>query len=152
MRQTFFFIQPSIFPQLSYVGFVGIVFSIVQAVLGDYPQAGFALAISLIILLSRSWIRLDVQAKRLIYFFLFIPYKTVKLDAIHGFILTEGVVSQTLSLRGSSSDIRFYLYKILLDTGDERLVLAESRNQEKMRRRAEIIAKAAGAPMEDRTT
>jgi type III secretory pathway component EscS len=152
IRHTFYFVRPPAFPQLQYVAYVGIIFSIVQAATGNYPQALFALGISLIIVLSRSWTRLNIQSKRLIDFFVFIPYRNVGLDAIHRIIFTERVVSQTLNSRGSTSDIRYYQYKILLDAGQETIVLKEGRNQEKLRQIAMDIAAAAHVTMDDRST
>lgn len=152
ISSTFYFVHTPAFPQLQFVGFIGVVFSFVQAILGNYPQAGFFIVLSLIMLLLRPWTRLDIKRKTLIDFFLFIPYKRMKIDQINNVRLIEASVSQVLNSRGSTSTVSFDLYKILLDTHSETIVLKESRSKVNLLKKAGQIALAASVQLVDRTS
>jgi len=139
-KNTFYFSRPSPFPQLDYIGYVGIIFAIVQFFMDNASQAGFFLVISIIILLLRFWSKFDASKSSLTDFFAFIPYRTKKLHRIDEVLFTEGEVSQVLNSRGSTSSINYTLFKILLVTAEGNLILQEGKNRSKLFKRAKMIA------------
>jgi len=141
-KNTFYFSRPSPFPQLDYIGYVGIIFAIVQFFMDNASQAGFFLVISIIILLLRFWSKFDASKSSLTDFFAFIPYRTKKLHRIDEVLFTEGEVSQVLNSRGSTSSINYTLFKILLVTAEGNLILQEGKNRSKLFKRAKMITQA----------
>lgn len=151
-KSKFYFSRQPAFPQLYYVGYIGVIFSIVQAFSGNFPQSGVFLVISIIILLLRPWMLLDLNKKKLIDFFAFLPYSSEKIQNINRVILTENAVNQTLNSRGSTSTISFDQCKIHLDTGEELIQLQASKNKTSSLKKAQAIANAAKVSLEDRTS
>jgi len=150
-KKIFYFSRPSPFPQLNYVGFIGIIVSIVQFFTGNYTQAGFLLVISTIIMFMRSWSRLNLKNNTLTDFFAIIPYRNVNLKSFHRILLTKETVNRTLNSRGSTSTINYLQYKIIVDSDHGRLILKEGKNKTKLMAKAINIARAASVVYEDRS-
>jgi hypothetical protein len=148
---SFYFVQPPAFPPLHFVGIIGILYAVVQAILGNYTQAGILMLLSALIILLRSWTRLNIKNQTLTDFFLIVPYRNLKIKNLAGIRITSDVVNQTLNSRGSTSTISYICYKLLLVTDTETIVLKESRNKARMLKKAGQIALAAGVTLDDRT-
>jgi hypothetical protein len=142
----FYFSKPAIFPQLYYVGYIGVIVSVVQFFTGNEPQAGVILIISIVILLLRPWSMLETQNKILREFFAFIPYGKIKFDQIISIKFTEGTVSQSFFSRGSSSDFKYVQYKIIMETDTDMIVLQVGGSKKKMVKKASKIASAEKVP------
>lgn len=149
IKSTYYFPRPSPFPQLQYVGYILLVLAIVQGWNGAYVQAGFFIFLGLGILLLKSWSKLDVDKLTIVDFFAIIPYRTTKLPGIHKVVFTEGQVSQTMGLRANTTTISYIEYKILLDTGGERIKLQAGRNQKKLLKKAQSLAQASKTELLD---
>ena len=151
-KNLFYFSRPSPFPQLNYVGYVGIIVSIVQFFTGNYPQAGFIMVISLIIILMRSWSRLNLQKKTITDFFAIIPYRRISVESPQRIIISEEKINRTLNSRGSTSTVSYIQYKIILENRIEKLTLKEGRNKNALLKKAREIAISASVKLDDLTT
>lgn len=150
-KQQFYFSRPSPFPQLYYVGYIGIIFSIVQFLTGNIPQAVFFMVLSILILLLRAWSHLNIATGTLTDFFAIIPHRTTKIEPIRKVLFSEGRVSQNLNSRGSTSTINYTQFKIILVSGEENIILQEGRNESKLLKKAKNIAENAKVKLEDLT-
>ena len=151
-KSTFYFLRPSPFPQLYYVGYVGIIFSIVQFFMGSFSQGVFFLLLSLGILLLKFWSKFDATNSTITDFFTFIPYRTKKLAGISEVVLTEGKVSQTLNSRGSTSSINYTQYKIVIVTAEGNYILKEGRSKSKLLTKAKLVTNSLGVKLNDYTS
>ncbi len=151
-KNLFYFSRPSPFPQLNYVGYVGIIVSVVQFFTGNYPQAGFIMVISLIIILMRSWSRLNLQKNTLTDFFAIIPYRRISVESPQRIIISEEKINRTLNSRGSTSTVSYIQYKIILENRIEKLTLKEGRNKNALLKKAREIAISASVKLDDLTT
>lgn len=149
---VYYFLHSPAFPQLHFVGIIGILYAIVQGALGNYTQAGFFMILSILIMLLRSWSRLDIKNKTLTDFFLLIPYRKLKIQHISSIRVAENVVNQTLNSRGSTSTIRFDIYRLLLVTDSESIILKESKDKGRLLKKAGQIALTAKVQLDDRTS
>jgi hypothetical protein len=151
VKSKFYFLRPSPFPQLYYIGYVGIIISVVQFFTGNHSQAGFFLAISIFILLLRSWSMLNTESMTINDFFAFIPYRRIVVETPQSVLLSEEKINRTLNSRGSTSTVSYIQYKIILISGFEQLTLKEGRNKNALMKKAREIAIAANLELDDRT-
>jgi hypothetical protein len=150
-KNIFYFSRPAPFPQLLYVGYVAIIVAIVQAFTGNYTQAGFLLLIGLAILLMRSWSRLNIRKSSLTDIFSIIPYRKVNVKPVLGISLVEESVTRTLNSRGSTSNIHYQQYKIVLQGENRSIVLEEGKSKKKLLRKARAIAASLEVVLKDAT-
>ena len=150
-KNKFYFLRPSPFPQLYYIGYIGIIVSAVQFLTGNYTQAGFFLAISIFILLLRSWSMLNTESMMLYDFFAFIPYRRMMVESPQKILISEEKINRTLNSRGSTSTVSYIQYKITLISGIGQLTLKEGRNKNALMKKAGEIAIAAKLELDDRT-
>jgi hypothetical protein len=148
---VFYFLRPPAFPQVVYVGYVILIIAVVRFISAAYQSAIILLALSLLLLILRSWIRLDLTNRKINYYFIIIPYKTISIDSLEKVVMTKQLVHQTLNSRGSSTTLRLHEYEILLMANDDSHHLMSGLDKDLLLNKAKRVAAAAHIPIEDRS-
>jgi len=145
----FYFLRPPAFPQVVYVGYVILIIAAVRLIGAAYQSAIILLALSLLFLISRSWIRLDLRNHKITKYFIIFPYKTITIDRLEKIVMTKQLVHQTLNSRGSTTTLRLHEYEILMLAKDDYHLLKTSLDKDRLFNKAKIVAAAANIRIED---
>ncbi|MDZ7608239.1 MAG: hypothetical protein U5K79_22255 [Cyclobacteriaceae bacterium] len=151
MKNSFHFLRPPAFPQVVYVGYVILIVAAVRFISAAFQSATILLALSLVLLILRSWIRLDLLNHKITKYFIIIPYKTITLENLQKIVMTKSLVHQTLNSRGSTTTLRLHEYQILLLADDDLHLLMSGLDRDLLFNKAKKVAEAAHIPMEDRS-
>ncbi len=148
---VFYFLRPPAFPQVVYVGYVILIIAVVRFISAAYQTAIILLALSLLLLILRSWIRLDLTNHKITKYFIIFPYKTISIDSLEKVVMTKQLVHQTLNSRGSSTTLRLHEYEVLLMANDDSYQLMSGLDKDLLLNKAKRVAAAAHIPIEDRS-
>ena len=147
----FRFLRPPAFPQVDYVGYVILIIAAVRFISSEPKSAFILFLLSILILIMRSWIKLDLNRGTLTKFFIVVPYKTITIIPVDKIIITKKLVHQTLNSRGSTTSLRLHEFEILLMANNDIHLLKSGLDKDRLFNKAKKVAVAANVPLDDRT-